>query len=156
MSVESEILRIQHNIADAYAAVAEKGGQVPLQPNSENLAEAVASIPAGGEIYSTEETRIGTWIDGKPIYRAVVQSKTPNSSPGNVCNLPYISVGHLNIKICFKDSEGAIYPTAMYYSDQNYNWSVYVRNGILIMNTTQTKYRNRPISIVFEYTKTTD
>lgn len=24
---------------------------------------------AGGEIYSTEETRIGTWIDGKPLYR---------------------------------------------------------------------------------------
>ena len=23
----------------------------------------------GGEIYSTEETRIGTWIDGKPLYK---------------------------------------------------------------------------------------
>ena len=24
------------------------------------------------EVYSTEETRIGTWIDGKPLYRKVV------------------------------------------------------------------------------------
>lgn len=23
------------------------------------------------EVYSTEETRIGTWIDGKPLYRKV-------------------------------------------------------------------------------------
>lgn len=50
MSVESEILRIQHNIANTYTAVAEKGGEVPLQPNSANLAAAVASIPAGGAL----------------------------------------------------------------------------------------------------------
>lgn len=48
MSVESEILRIQHNIANTYAAVAEKGGEVPLQPTSANLAAAVASIPSIG------------------------------------------------------------------------------------------------------------
>lgn len=48
MSVESEILRIQRNVADTYAMVAEKGGTVPLQPNSENLPAAVSSIPAGG------------------------------------------------------------------------------------------------------------
>ena len=48
MSVESEILRIQNNIAAAYAAVADKGGEVPLRPTSANLAAAVASIPAGG------------------------------------------------------------------------------------------------------------
>lgn len=45
MSVESEILRIQNNIADAYAAVHDKGGEVPLRPTSANLAAAVASIP---------------------------------------------------------------------------------------------------------------
>lgn len=27
----------------------------------------------GGEVYSTEETRIGTWIDGKPLYRKCVE-----------------------------------------------------------------------------------
>lgn len=45
MSVESEILRIQRNIADTYAVVAAKGGTVPLHPTSANLAAAVASIP---------------------------------------------------------------------------------------------------------------
>lgn len=48
MSIENEILRIQHNVANAYAAVSEKGGEVPLQPTSANLAAAVKSIPTGG------------------------------------------------------------------------------------------------------------
>lgn len=48
MSVESEILRIQHNIANAYAAVSEKGGDVPLQPTSANLPAAINTIPGSG------------------------------------------------------------------------------------------------------------
>lgn len=47
MSIESEILRIQKNIADTYGAVAEMGGAVPLNPTSANLPAAVRSIPAG-------------------------------------------------------------------------------------------------------------
>lgn len=60
MSVESEILRIQRNVADTYAMVAEKGGTVPLQPNSENLPAAVSSIPAGGS--SSGGNPVGTVI----------------------------------------------------------------------------------------------
>lgn len=41
MSIESEILRIQRNVAAAYAAVSDMGGAVPEQPKSENLAAAV-------------------------------------------------------------------------------------------------------------------
>lgn len=85
MSVESEILRIQHNIANAYAAVSQKGGEVPPQPTSENLSEAINTIPGGGgqsvgEVYSTEEQRIGTWIDGKPLYRKVIILNLPKTT----------------------------------------------------------------------------
>lgn len=31
------------------------------------------------EIYSTEETRVGTWIDGRPRYRRVVTHNLPSS-----------------------------------------------------------------------------
>ncbi len=34
----------------------------------------------GGEVYSTEETRIGTWIDGKPLYRRVLVAETAEKS----------------------------------------------------------------------------
>lgn len=70
MSVESEILRIQRNIADTYAAVAEKGGQVPLQPNSANLAAAVASIPLGSAS-----------AGGVPIGTIVIWSGTADNIP---------------------------------------------------------------------------
>lgn len=62
MSIESEILRIQHNVADTYAAVAGKGGEVPLQPNSVKLAAAVESIPQdyGGVPIGTIISFMGT------------------------------------------------------------------------------------------------
>lgn len=62
MSVESEILRIQHNIANTYAAVSEKGGEVPLHPTSANLAAAVASIPSGGSDSYLVKAPIGTIV----------------------------------------------------------------------------------------------
>lgn len=31
----------------------------------------------GGEVYSTEETVCGTWIDGKPLYRRIYTSAMP-------------------------------------------------------------------------------
>lgn len=114
MSIQNEIDRITNNVAEAYTAVEEKGGNVPTQANSNNLPAAIATIPemkgipvkpvteseynalseeerngetawlvtdaeaessggvGAGDVYSTEEMRIGTWIDGKPLYRKVV------------------------------------------------------------------------------------
>lgn len=60
MSVESEILRIQHNIANAYATVSQKGGEVPLQPTSANLAAAVSTIPQ--TVPTPDNNPIGTVI----------------------------------------------------------------------------------------------
>lgn len=36
------------------------------------------------DIYSTEETRIGTWIDGKPLYRICVYKKAPIAFAGTM------------------------------------------------------------------------
>lgn len=47
MSIQNEIYRITNNVADAYAAVEEKGGSVPEEANSDNLAEAIRSIESG-------------------------------------------------------------------------------------------------------------
>lgn len=48
MSIGAEIVRIQNNIADAYSAVADMGGDVPPDQKAAGLAEAVRSIPAAG------------------------------------------------------------------------------------------------------------
>lgn len=49
---------------------------------TEKKATGFALISEGtdiGEVYSTEETRIGTWIDGKPVYQRVFQLTAPST-----------------------------------------------------------------------------
>lgn len=48
MSIQSQLDRIRGNFAEAYSAVEDKGGKIPSQLNSANLAAAVESIPIGG------------------------------------------------------------------------------------------------------------
>jgi hypothetical protein len=52
-----------------------------------NVLETINNLPSssGGNssnIYSTEETLIGTWIDGKPLYRKVVNYGNLNDVKG--------------------------------------------------------------------------
>ena len=49
-----------------------------------NQVKVITQIDGGGSMnnYSTEETVIGTWIDGKPIYRKVVNYGNLNSVQG--------------------------------------------------------------------------
>ena len=56
MSIQSEIERVRGNIASAYTAVTELGGEVPSAEaqNSGNLAQAVQSIPLGSQLVSLE------------------------------------------------------------------------------------------------------
>ena len=46
MSIQSEIDRIKGNVASAYSAIDERGGVMPEEQTSGNLAEAVRSVPA--------------------------------------------------------------------------------------------------------------
>lgn len=61
MSIQSEIERISHNIYAAYNAVQEKGGSVPEQPNSNNLAAAIQGIPAGCGCFCTNPNLLDNW-----------------------------------------------------------------------------------------------
>ena len=58
MSIQSEITRISGNVASAFAAVGNKGGNVPASKVSGNLASAINSIPEG----VTVQRASGTFI----------------------------------------------------------------------------------------------
>lgn len=62
MSIQGEVSRIAANIADAYAAVAEKGGTLPGEQTSANLAAAILSIYTPPKIYGVE----WDWTDSGP------------------------------------------------------------------------------------------
>lgn len=46
-TIETKINRIARNIADAYTAIRNRGGQVPAEAVSGNLASAIGTIPKG-------------------------------------------------------------------------------------------------------------
>lgn len=55
MSITSQIIRIQTNIANAYDAAEAKGATLPAVENTENLASTIESITTGGGSSSSEE-----------------------------------------------------------------------------------------------------
>lgn len=127
-------------------------------------------FPVGGgqcqEIYSTKETRIGTWIDGKPLYRKVFSGNIPS----NIDNTTVVYAPFIDSTVEAKRIYGGIYSNQShtsvmsipcnYYSD-TLNWSIsliYTPNiGIRINIITQNiTLSGNPAWVVLEYTKTTD
>lgn len=112
------------------------------------------------EIYSTGETRIGTWIDGKPLYRMIIEI----DSPGSVSNS--------NVQIYQYNSNFIVHLFDAYLTEDagnihKINWSniksdlqlyLYANNNShkFYMNTTNPSMVGRPVYIIMEYTKTTD
>lgn len=91
MSIQAEINRINANIVNAYNAIEAKGGTIPLQTNSANLASAIESISGGGgDINITNgqiqnlQTISGT-IEANTFI--TVKNQGPDISPGSPATL---------------------------------------------------------------------
>ena len=106
--------------------------------------------------YSTDETRIGTWIDGKPIYRKVFDITNPSTS-----NTDYSLISS-DLETCIKIygfmaiSDGTQIPVPQTDSSSTYS---------VIFMKSDKKLRGRfsyagavpsGVKIIVEYTKTTD
>ena len=114
------------------------------------------------EVYSTEEQRIGTWIDGKPLYRKVYSIDSfPNNTtlevPSRLTNITVRNLyGYCQNSIQMFPLNNAN-PTGVEYQVQL--WYVYsVNNSPTNHIFIQTVKDRRDYSgcIVLEYTKTTD
>lgn len=110
------------------------------------------------ETYSTSEQVIGTWIDGKPIYRKVINSVLNGTYIESGYRFTWINDGVNNIDT-IKDVSGLII-----YSDRTSpigkdgNSSICYRNGqgIQIGAIEGMHPYNMQCSVWIEYTKTTD
>ena len=105
----------------------------------------------GEENYTTEEQVIGTWIDGKPLYRKVYKVENQENSygiarPSNVDTFTKLSVMQ-------KDSSNAWIP-AYYWTSSDY-LRIFATGDYIQIRTS--KANNTFIHyIIIEYTKTTD
>ena len=70
MSVQSEIDRINGNVANTYSVLSEMGATMPEQQNSDNLAQTARTVPVGGGVQSdwnqTDESA-ADFIKNKPF-----------------------------------------------------------------------------------------
>lgn len=115
--------------------------------------KAVESSGGGSawEVYSTEETRIGTWIDGKPIYRKVFSGTSganeTSTQFGTVENLS--EVVHMYGKIHHTYINGYVSIPESNAELQQIGYVLYIYIGNIALS-------NQPFTVIAEYTKTTD
>lgn len=113
----------------------------------------------GLETYSTDEVRIGTWMN-KPLYRKIVEiNGLPNNASasyntnivnGSLCK--YNAYG----KLTGSDTNILIYPYISPYASSG-NVTLNVSSDASKVNiTTQTDRSSASALIIIEYTKTTD
>lgn len=117
-----------------------------------------ANYVNGLNTYSTTETRIGTWIDGKPIYRKVFTFVTPTNENDYIINTNISNMGTvLSCNGGISATNGALTPipftiningTFYYTSARVYNNNIYYKG--------KSDYGNTNAFIILEYTKTTD
>ena len=131
------------------------------------------SSSGGGEVYSTEEVAIGTWIDGKTIYRKVFEMKIKDNIPSGTPDITSIEHGIenfndlvdlrcINKSSSMKTSIGAygLFPVNLYTSLNSLSSikSYSIRPTITktkIMIDAGIQWKGAVITVIVEYTKTT-
>lgn len=121
---------------------------IPVKPNGEDAYD--------NRIYSTTETPIGIWIDGKTIYRTVFTGTTPSANNGVIIQIPN------------GDEVVNLYGFVNSWKTNRVPINSFSTTGdfvrvfpdttapIKILFNSVSAYFNIPFKIVVEYTKTTD
>lgn len=131
-----------------------------LEGNEGNRAPSVRAVNELNT-YSTEEVRIGTWIDGKPLYRKVIvvtgiQASGAKSVVHNISNLGNVTNISGSVILNY-DTEN--FKRKVPLSQLPASWNTFINIGetaVIINRTTSGSKLDIIIQIVLEYTKTTD
>lgn len=108
--------------------------------------------------FSFEERRIGTWIDGKPLYRKMVDfGALPSNGRKNFEHrIPNIEHSHINIGESFWYPSGSFLRPCDAFINLDYIKSVGCGTGVIVIFTNNSSANNYSAIMCIEYTKTTD
>ena len=107
-------------------------------------------------VYSTSEKRIGTWVDGKPIYRKVVKITNPQTSNTDYVVVSNVIENLIKLYGYMKASNGAKFPVPQTDSDSTYSVVFMTTGGGLRGRFSYINAAPAEVYVVVEYTKTTD
>ena len=108
------------------------------------------------DIYSTNEIKVGTWVDGKPVYRKVIEGVTSGTPDTGYA---ISSIKDMETLISYT---GSILDDSLTkhkigtYLSAKYNSIVYVDSSGNVYMSHGSAMVNKSYSLIIEYTKTTD
>lgn len=132
-----------------------KGTYIISDPNEWSFGAEVSE-----SVYSTEETVMGRWIDGKPLYRKVitgVKTATANEEFKSIISLAYLQIDtlvQLHGSIVIDTGSKQVVPIML--GTSNYIGIYLAANDALIETHMGSGFHDRDLIIILEYTKTTD
>jgi len=131
--------------------------------NADNLNKMDKGIANADKLstYSTSETKIGTWIDGKPLYRKVYTG-TKVSGSNKTISLSNLNIDYVNFYGFIYGNQGTTEGAYQFPINYYENPNSFIRANIhrkymnLTIVSAASTYFNGDYKIVVEYTKTTD
>ena len=114
-----------------------------------------------GENYSTEEQVIGTWIDGKPLYRRVINSTTPNVETDTALTGKSIYITECNVETMVTlrgivNTSGVFAYSGQSWNDYTFHLNYNSNEKCISVTLNRITWANQPLIVILEYTKTTD
>ena len=149
-------------ISDLTSATSLTGAEeVPLVQTGTTKKTTVGDIQKNAN-YSTTEQVIGTWIDGKPLYRKMLEDTIPATSTDNTASTKSISISSLNaetiiVNFAFSyNSQYNSYAPMPCFVGQNLATRITVDGSNVTIRNYSTVFNGLPIKICISYTKSTD
>ena len=125
-----------------------------LNQMQNNIEEAIEKK----QNYSTEEQVIGTWIDGKPLYRKTIQKSFVDNWTTlylNDLNADTIYINYGKTFANFK-MDNTYYSNGQFYVSETDFFRTFIANKNELLVAFASAMTEREATITIEYTKTTD
>ena len=130
--------------------------------NNDDDMTTISTNLTNATTYSTDEIRIGTWIDGKPIYRKTyITNENTGSSTVDISTLNAKEINDYN-SVCYRKGTNNDYEHPYYAGDDDYFRVFFRTNSASSDYPTSIQYRiassysSFKIKTTIYYTKTTD
>lgn len=142
-----------------------------IRPTNTSVLYCIKAVVAG-DVYSTDERVVGTWIDGKPLYQKTIVDTMPTITVedtsvekdipigasveyGHIITANFNNSGTFVTLNCSRSDISNMVNNAFIYLKVNTHTQVEKRNMITVGGT-RTGFSEKPLYITIQYTKTTD